>query len=267
MKLGNEAIASFIKSLADGQIELDKSGKALAQACLNGVASKHNDIVLSAQTMANTFTKSVTAPDEETGFNPYIAMKQAGMYLVDGLIAGIRAKTAEAIAAAQELASAVNASLQAGLGERSPSKITHKFGEYYDQGLANGINDSTGVVIHSVNSLTDTAVSKFQSVISRISDAINGDIDMNPVIRPVLDLSNIKSGASSINAMFSQNQAMAIMKGAYQNNPLKDQNRLPTAGVSYQFTQNNYSPKALSRVEIYRQTKNQFSALKGLVNA
>ena len=267
LKLGNEAIASFIKSLADGQIELDKSGKALAQACLDGVASKHNDIVLSAQTMANTFTKSVTTPDEETGFNPYRVMKQAGMYLVDGLIEGIRAKTAEAIAAAQELASAVNAALQTGLGERSPSKITHKFGEYYDQGLANGINDSTGVVIHSVNSLADTAVSKFQSIISRISDAVNGDIDMNPVIRPVLDLSNIKSGASSINAMFSQNQAMAIMKGAYQNNSLEDQNRLPTAGVSYQFTQNNYSPKALSRVEIYRQTKNQFSALKGLVNA
>lgn len=267
LKLGNEAIASFIKSLADGRIKLNKSGKALAQACLDGVASKRNAVVLSARTMANTFTKSVTAPDKKTGFNPYRAMKQAGMYLVDGLIAGIRAKTAEAIAAAQELASAVNASLQAGLGECSPSKITHKFGEYYDQGLANGINDSTGVVIHSVNSLADTAVSKFQSVISRISDAINGDIDMNPVIRPVLDLSNIKSGASSINAMFSQNQAMAIMKGAYQNNPLKDQNRLPTAGVSYQFTQNNYSPKALSRVEIYRQTKNQFSALKGLVNA
>ena len=89
MKLGNEAIASFIKSLADGQIELDKSGKALAQACLDGVASKHNDIVLSAQTMANTFTKSVTTPDEETGFNPYRVMKQAGMYLADGLIEGI----------------------------------------------------------------------------------------------------------------------------------------------------------------------------------
>ena len=36
-------------------------------------------------------------------------------------------------------------------------------------------------------------------------------------------------------------------------------------GNSYQFVQNNYSPKALSRLDIYRQTKNQFSAMKGLV--
>ena len=33
----------------------------------------------------------------------------------------------------------------------------------------------------------------------------------------------------------------------------------------YQFTQNNYSPKALSRAEIYRQTKNQFSVMKRTV--
>ena len=30
-------------------------------------------------------------------------------------------------------------------------------------------------------------------------------------------------------------------------------------GATYNFTQNNYSPKSLSRSEIYRQTKNQFS--------
>ena len=36
----------------------------------------------------------------------------------------------------------------------------------------------------------------------------------------------------------------------------------PTSGNNYNFTQNNYSPKALSRIDIYRQTKNQFSALK-----
>lgn len=35
---------------------------------------------------------------------------------------------------------------------------------------------------------------------------------------------------------------------------------------NYAFTQNNYSPSALSRTDIYRQTKNQFSAFKEVVN-
>ena len=36
---------------------------------------------------------------------------------------------------------------------------------------------------------------------------------------------------------------------------------------SISFTQNNYSPKALSRSEIYRDTSNQFSMLKEAVFA
>ena len=35
-------------------------------------------------------------------------------------------------------------------------------------------------------------------------------------------------------------------------------------GEYYQFIQNNYSPKALSRIDIYRQTRNQFAMLKSL---
>ena len=38
-------------------------------------------------------------------------------------------------------------------------------------------------------------------------------------------------------------------------------------GSTYNFTQNNYSPKSLSRSEIYRQTKNQFSAFERMVKA
>jgi hypothetical protein len=35
-------------------------------------------------------------------------------------------------------------------------------------------------------------------------------------------------------------------------------------GIS--FVQNNYSPKALSRLEIYRQTRNQIHQLKGALS-
>ena len=49
------------------------------------------------------------------------------------------------------------------------------------------------------------------------------------------------------------------------NEEIQNGKSTSSAGIVYQFTQNNYSPKPLSRLEIYRQTKNQFSALKGLV--
>ena len=42
-----------------------------------------------------------------------------------------------------------------------------------------------------------------------------------------------------------------------------DQNGGATAQPSTTFIQNNYSPKHLSSIDIYRQTRNQLSSLKG----
>jgi len=48
------------------------------------------------------------------------------------------------------------------------------------------------------------------------------------------------------------------------NTSTNNQTSNTTAGNSYNFVQNNYSPKALSRIDIYRQTKSQFAELKGV---
>ena len=104
---------------------------------------------------------------------------------------------------------------------------------------------------------------------SKISDYINSDMDTQPTIRPVLDLSNVQSGTRQINAMFSRTQAMSISSGMNRAASSGNQNGgfQDSSGATYNyFTQNNYSPKALSRVEIYQQTKNQFSAMKGTVS-
>lgn len=51
------------------------------------------------------------------------------------------------------------------------------------------------------------------------------------------------------------------MKQALANEGVTNNN---TRNVTYNFTQNNTSPKALSRLEIYRQTKNQFNFAAGV---
>ena len=64
-------------------------------------------------------------------------------------------------------------------------------------------------------------------------------------------------------ALFSHSQALKINAGMNNMYGGEIQNGVnPVGGNTYQFTQNNYSPKALSRIEIYRQTKNQLSAIE-----
>ena len=92
-------------------------------------------------------------------------------------------------------------------------------------------------------------------------------MDLQPTIRPVLDLSGVRSEANHLSAILSKGQAIKISSFMNRDLSVSDQNAetIPSVGNTYSFVQNNYSPKALSRIDIYRQTKNQFSVWKGVV--
>ena len=92
-----------------------------------------------------------------------------------------------------------------------------------------------------------------------------------PVISPVLDLSRVKKEAPKIGAMMAIAPISPIASTDHAAAIATQQTAL-TAGpitpeTSINFEQNNYSPDPLSNIEIYRQTNNQLSRLKGFVVA
>ena len=82
-----------------------------------------------------------------------------------------------------------------------------------------------------------------------------------------LDLSDVEEKSHRLNTLFSRSRALTVSTGiaATRGRNLQNEDTNPNTGNSYNFTQNNYSPRALSRTEIYRQTKNQFSAMERMV--
>ena len=177
-----------------------------------------------------------------------------GNYFVKGLAAGIRENAILAYNASKELANGVKTATQTGLQEKSPSKIARLFGQYWDEGLMLGIKDYEGQVYDTATHLSESTITGFKTAIDGIYDVI--DWDMYPVITPTIDLSYVEAGTARINKLFENKKLKAEAEVQNGVNPAKDQ---PT----YNFTQNNYSPKALSRIEIYRQTNNLISAARG----
>lgn len=114
---------------------------------------------------------------------------------------------------------------------------------------------------------TDT--SKLQEELKNRNDAINkADSEIHPKdLTPTIDLDQLKSEVNQANGIMTgsllaaQNAAIGdyINTDSELNPFLKDrwQN-------TYNFTQNNYSPKALSRIDIYRQTQNQLRLSRGM---
>ena len=199
--------------------------------------------------------------------NKYTDFYNAGKYLVEGFAAGITANTYMAEARARAMARAAAAAAEAELDINSPSKVGYRIGGFFGMGFVNSLIDYADKSYDAGASVAKSAKEGLRNAVSKIGDFIENGIDSQPTIRPLLDLSDVTEGAGRLSALLSRNQAMKISAGMEREGGSVVQNSgtTPTSGNNYNFTQNNYSPKALSRIDIYRQTKNQFSALKGLV--
>lgn len=126
-------------------------------------------------------------------------------------------------------------------------------------------------LMEGIKSKTEAAVAEAaslaSSVLSTLESILNSDMDFHPTITPVLDMSNVSAGLSGFGTTIGSTSVnMASSIASRTGGPSGGTGgSTPASGASYNFTQINNSPKALSSTEIYRQTKNQISTFKKVV--
>lgn len=231
----------------------------------NGISSQEGTVIDAASAIMSSCVDAVKS------FQP--SFHSAGGYLADGLIQGILAKKEEVYKAAFELGQAAVQGEKDGQQSNSPSKATIKAGGWLAEGLIIGMNLMQGSVYDSGYSIGENAVDAMSDAMQKVSDVFDGLSDYQPTIRPVVDLSDVKRGSSAINGMFGSTGYMDLSGSIIKANSIarivEDNQNGKTSvssGGNFEFNQYNYSPKALSRLDIYRQTKNQFARIKEVVN-
>lgn len=275
-------LASFINGANAKKSELTTTFITLVQAVLTAIRNKYVEFTSTGRECMVKFIAGVRSKDSElrTAFattlsgaitaikDYYGEFKSAGSYLVDGFCNGISENTWKAEAKARAMAAAAAEAAEDELDEHSPSKRFYGIGDFAGIGFINALIDNVSKAGKAGREIAKSSIDGLNDVISRIADYVDADMDVQPTIRPVLDLSAVEAGTGRLNTLFSRNQALSVSTGMNEQvSEMEVQNgESSSAGNTYQFTQNNYSPKALSRIDIYRQTKNQFSAMKGLVS-
>lgn len=252
--------------------------KAIGSGIMNGLAAGMDPNNEALKKAIELIVTKVNKEFEE-GFKKDKFIK-IGEDLCDGLVQGIKNKQGSVYKAAQDMAKETLNRLKKELKEKSPSKATREMGEFLGEGLQMGIDDTSTDVYKSVTNMGKTTLDKLRKAFQFSGSLVDEELDFNPTITPVLDLSEIQNQASSLLDMlpksFNIDTTMTMAEEASRTlnritAPIVDPNAAPKTveptNNNYNFTQNNYSPKALSRLEIYRQTKNQFSAMKGVVSA
>lgn len=272
---------TFINAANAKKTTLTTTFTTLVQAVITAINNKQSSFTVAGNTLMIKFIAGVRTKDSDTKIaftsslgvavsaikDYYSKFYDAGSYLVDGFCKGISDNDYKAAARAKAMAKAAADAAAKELDEHSPSKVGYRIGDYFGVAFVNAIGSYKDKSYDAGSGIAEAAKSGLSNAISKVADFINDGIDAEPTIRPVLDLSNVEVGASRLNALLSRSQAMSISSRMSQPDEYNIQNEDTSAkrGSTFNFTQNNYSPKALSRVEIYRQTKNQFSAMGRMV--
>ena len=174
-------------------------------------------------------------------------------------------------------------------------------GSSYTTAISEGIQNGTNTVMDTTSTMIKTCVEKINSekdswrkagetlvenfisgIKSKIQDSVNiatelasrtlsairniceSDMEYSPTIRPVLDMSDVSSKVSGLNSVLSGNRSLSLassISSGTTNNGYNAYGQSNPVTPTYTLTQYNYSPKALSSIEIYRQTNNLISKI------
>ena len=217
-------IVSFIDGLATA---IDKNHDAINNACvhlINSIVDAIGDLIGD--------------------------LVNVGANLVRGAIQGIENTKNELFDSVHNIFSDVVTRVKKILGIKSPSRVFAEIGKYSVQGFAKGINKYSTLAENEVKNMGLNTLDTLTNAMSNISDAVNGNIDANPTIRPVMDLTEIISGAGTIYSMLNQNQGITVSantrKTASINSNISQNQELIQNGSSQSLQQSNTNPKSVS---------------------
>jgi hypothetical protein len=141
-------------------------------------------------------------------------------------------------------------------------------------GLVKSINNQADSVQAATENVGQSALDGLSSSLAALEAMVNENVDLTPTITPVLDLSLVNKTSADIWRMLNQkpltldtsiSSATSADSSVQASQAANDDSNKP--GDTFNFTQNNTSPKALSTADIYRNTKNQLSTAKGVLTA
>lgn len=287
MEIGKYIIEGLINGLVDGVVNLVTKVKEIANkmadavhekiakfkeiggnlinALKDGVADFKDKVVNKVQSVAKGAVS--TLKDFINNF------KDAGKNLMNGLKDGITAAKDKVVNKVKSIANSAIDTIKKALGIHSPSTVFRKIGEYTIQGMVNGITAMGKMVGRVSERVGNLAINGMNKSIDKVADLLSTDIDAEPTITPILDLSEIQNGVGKMNSMFN-NQSVGVNANlnAISNmsrNRMNSNNEMLSAikdlgkSLSNAGTTNNYNVNGVS----YSGDSDVQSAIETLVRA
>ena len=275
-KLVNTAkqmVLGFLRGIRDSIPEIMQAGAEILVSFADGILGRIQYLIDAGFKMVIDFCNGVADAIRGNQKPLYDAFANLADAMIDGLTYGLTSGLRNIGNTVKNVGTTALNALKKVLGIHSPSKEFRDIGKYTGKGYILGLKDTMSGVASATKDVGKTTINSLSDAVSHVADVVGSEMDMTPTIRPVIDLSDVESGEKELSKMLGKTKTISVdsatiratsvarsMGTDYTNEGTNPTNQ--NGGTTFTFTQNNYSPKALSKTDIYRQTKNQFSLAK-----
>ena len=143
---------------------------------------------------------------EEAGWD------ETGRQIVRGLEQGVQDEKPNFLETLTQMALDSIQAVEDTLEIESPSKVFRRLGNFTGLGFIKGITDYADKSYLAGSAVAEEAKGGLSDAIRAVSEFINSGIDVQPTIRPVLDLTNLTNDVGLIDGLFA-NQRLLAMAG------------------------------------------------------
>ena len=183
-----------------------KAGLELIKGLIQGIKDKMSD--------AKNAVKNVVDNAVKGASNLGKKLYSAGADLIRGFVNGIKSKVSSVI---DSVTGVVNGAINKAkklLGIHSPSRVFMGIGDFTVQGFSKGISKNASKATRAITAMTSDVIDTFRNSMDNIGDI---GVDTNPVISPILDLTNVESGSATINRMLGSMNKLSMAGGLTAN--------------------------------------------------
>ena len=244
-----KALGTSIKNLSNTLSEVEFSYYDSAATALNSITEavanfnvdSLNSIVTSIGGLgtqaSTTFTTNVENSTIKNAFdaplNKAVSSARSGMskfydagrYLVAGFANGIRDNIYLAQRAAIALADNTESAARSRLHINSPSKVFRKIGAGVPEGFAQGIERFSYLGARAVESMSNDAIGSASKVLSNVTAALTDDVNTQPTIRPIVDLSNVENSSDAISNMLAMDPTVSAFSNVHSISAMMNRNQ------------------------------------------
>ena len=219
----NSLISKCVSQLRSGSSKFSAASKQWARNLASGFRSGSAGIASAVRSAISSGVNAARAG--ASGF------RAAGAAMASGMRAGIMSQAASVAAAARAMVANAVSAAKSAAKIHSPSRVFMEMGRYMDEGLAIGLTKYAGIATKEAVAVSEGTINAVSNTLSRISDKLMDNVDSQPVIRPVVDLSNVEEGSRTIGSLMNTAGTIGMSSRALSNNIGRIQNGVTNGDV------------------------------------